>query len=145
MGDPPTPFNIALRVLAAAVGIGAVMSFVGGAVLWIRFDELRLPADQVVTLLPKHLLLIVGAHAMAVPVGVGVFAAVVFVLANALDPKGEHTGRRELLVWLFALGTAVRPERRSAPPVALLTSVSSLPGSGSREREQRGSTPRPPA
>jgi hypothetical protein len=102
----PTPFNVALRVLAAVVGVGAVMSFVGGALLWIRFNELRLPADQVVTLLPKQLLLIVGAHAIAVPVGVGAFAALVFILANALDPTGDHTGRRKLLVWLFGLPSA---------------------------------------
>ena len=105
--SPANPFGTALRVLGAVTGIAAVMTFVGGAMVWIRFDELRLPADQAVSLLPKQLLLIVGAHAMAVPVGVGVFVAVIFVLINAMDPKGELTKTRKTVLWLFAIPSAI--------------------------------------
>ena len=101
------PLGTALRVLGAVTGIAAVMTFVGGAMVWIRFDELRLPADQAVSLLPKQLLLIVGAHAMAVPVGVGVFVAVIFVLINAMDPRGEWTGLRKTMMWVFAIPSAL--------------------------------------
>lgn len=104
---PPSPFGVGLRVLGAIAGIGAVMTFAGGAVLWIRFHELRLPADQAITLLPKHLLLIVGAHSIAVPVGVGVFAALVFILANALDPDGTSTRAHKWLLAVFAVPSAV--------------------------------------
>jgi hypothetical protein len=105
--DGPSPFGVGLRLLGAIAGIGAVMSFVGGAMLWLRFDALRLPADQAVTLLPKQLLLVVGAHAMAVPVGLGVFAAILFVLANALDPDANRRHVRWILLVAIAAPSAV--------------------------------------
>lgn len=75
-----SPIGVATQLLGAVAGVGALMTFVGGAMLWIRFSALDLPSDQAVTLLPKQLLLIVGAHALALPVILGLVAAGVFAL-----------------------------------------------------------------
>jgi hypothetical protein len=90
----PAPVTLVLEFLGAVAGIGALMAFVGGAMLWVRFDALQLPADQAVTLLPKQLLLVVGAHSLAIPVATGVLAALVFLLLNAQDPQHAHMPRR---------------------------------------------------
>jgi hypothetical protein len=59
--------KIALEVLGASAGVAALMALLGGALLWLRFDELGLPADRAVTLLPRELLITVGAHALVAP------------------------------------------------------------------------------
>jgi hypothetical protein len=73
--------TVALQLLGAVAGIAALMTFAGGAMLWLRFDELRLPADQAVALLPERLLLTTGAHALIGPIAVGILCAVVVTLA----------------------------------------------------------------
>jgi len=50
------------------------VTLVGGAVFWLRFDELGLPADRAVALLPRSLLVTVGAHALIVPALAGLMA-----------------------------------------------------------------------
>lgn len=93
-------FTVALQLLGAAAGIAALVTFVGGAILWIRFSELNLPADQAVNLLPKQLLLVVGAHSIAGPAGVGLLAALAFYLLN---PYRGGAPRR----WLFRAAVLV--------------------------------------
>ena len=44
-GFPPA-FGVALQVLGASAGIVGFLTFVGGTLLWLRFSELHLPADQ---------------------------------------------------------------------------------------------------
>jgi hypothetical protein len=72
------PLNpkIILEFLGAVAGIAAFVTLVGGAVFWLRFDELGLPADRAVALLPSSLLLTVGAHALAVPAIAGLAAVI---------------------------------------------------------------------
>ena len=67
-------FSIALQLVGAATGLAALITFVGGAILWIRFDALHLPADQALNLLPKQLLLVVGGHALLAPILVALLA-----------------------------------------------------------------------
>ena len=86
-GSLNSPLKIALQVLAGAAGLGAIVTFVGGAMLWLRFDRLELAADQAVALLPKQLLLIVGAHALAVPVVFGAVAALLLALVGSPSPN----------------------------------------------------------
>lgn len=72
--------TIALQLLGALTGFAALATLSGGAVLWIRFDALHLPADQAIALLPKQLLLIVGLHVLVLPVAIATAAAVLLVL-----------------------------------------------------------------
>lgn len=80
--------TVALQLLGAVAGIAALMTFAGGAMLWIRFSELRLPADQALSLLPERLLLTTGAHALVGPIALGIFAAVMLALLAPLRDKG---------------------------------------------------------
>jgi hypothetical protein len=73
-----------LKLLGAVAGLAALVTFAGGAVLWVRFNELDLPADQVVTLLPKQLLLTTGARELLIPVAIGALLALLLVLAAPL-------------------------------------------------------------
>ncbi len=78
-----SPLKITLQVLAGAAGLGAAVTFVGGAMFWLRFDKLELAADQAVALLPERLLLIAGAHALAVPVVFGAASAMLLAIVGA--------------------------------------------------------------
>lgn len=102
-----SPLMIAVQLLGAAAGLGALMAFVGGAILWIRFDELRLPADHAVNLLPNQLLVVVGAHSIATPVAVGAFAALVFVLINSLEGQRERKRLRVIVLALLTVPFAI--------------------------------------
>lgn len=95
-----SPLKIALQVLAAAAGLGTVITFVGGSMLWVRFDKLDLAADQAVALLPKQLLVVVGAHALALPVLLGALAALVLAL---IEPTPDRRVRRSFNVALAAI------------------------------------------
>jgi hypothetical protein len=78
-----------LQALGATAAIAGLVTFVGGAMLWIRFDELDLPADRAVALLPNELLIVIGAHALIAPLLVG--AAILLFLAFffPLDENGD--------------------------------------------------------
>lgn len=93
--ESPRFVTLGLQLLGALAGLATLTTFVGGAMLWIRFSELHLPADQAVNLLPKQLLLVIGAHALIGPVALGLFAAVVISLAQPLRTTGYD--------WIFWL------------------------------------------
>nr|MDQ3933275.1 hypothetical protein [Actinomycetota bacterium] len=68
---------VVLETLGAAAGISAFVAFVGGALMWLRLDELGLPADRMVAELPAELLLTLGANTLIVPAIVGLVATIV--------------------------------------------------------------------
>ena len=78
--------KILLEVLGASAGVAAFMALLGGTLLWVRFDELGLPADRAITLLPREMLITVGAHALLGPVIAGIIAVVAIW---ALDDHSE--------------------------------------------------------
>jgi hypothetical protein len=84
-----------LKLLGAVTGLAAVITFAGGAVLWVRFDAIGLPADQVITLLPKELLLTIGARELLLPVALG--GALGALLVGLAPLRGD---RYALLFWL---------------------------------------------
>lgn len=83
-----TPLSLALQVLGATAGLAALITFVGGAMLWVRFDELDLPADRAVAMLPKELLVVVGAHALLGPMLVALLVSAVAIVLQPLDRDG---------------------------------------------------------
>lgn len=106
--SPDSPLKIALQVLTAAAGFGALITFVGGVTLWLRFDKLDLAADQALTLLPKQLLVVIGAHALLGPV---IFAAVAALLLGLIgSPKRAEVSARFKIalavVVVIAIGVA---------------------------------------
>jgi hypothetical protein len=88
-----TPFSIALQVLGAAAGLLALVTFVGGALLWIRFDRLDLAADQSVARLPRELLVVIGAHALFAPVLIGLLVALFVISIAPLNADGTVSKR----------------------------------------------------
>lgn len=94
-----TPVSLAFQVLGATAGLVALITFVGGAMLWVRFDQLDLPADRAVAMLPRELLVVVGAHSLLGPLLVAAAAAGLVVLLQPLDRSG-HIRRR---FWVFFL------------------------------------------
>ena len=87
-----------LKLVGAVAGLTALVTFAGGAVLWIRFSELDLPADQVVTLLPKQLLLTTGARELLGPVALGLLLTLLVVVAAPLRHR-DGSKRRRVLYW----------------------------------------------
>lgn len=75
-------WTVAVTLLGAAAGITGFVALVGGAILWIRFDELGLPADRAVAALPKSVLLAVGAHTVVGPIVAGL-VALLFLMSVA--------------------------------------------------------------
>ena len=80
MTDPPAPGEPAgildrveagiARAATFAGGVAGTVAFfyiVGGVVMWLRFSKLELPADQVVALVPRTDLLVVGLRVMILP------------------------------------------------------------------------------
>ena len=73
----------ALSAGAASVGASGIVTAVGGAIMFERFSQAGLPAEQAVAVQPKTVLLAVGAEAL-VPLAVGMLLllAVFWILAK---------------------------------------------------------------
>jgi hypothetical protein len=88
-----------IGAVATAVGVVGLLTVVGGAVTWLRFRELGLPAQTAVALMPKDDLVNLGATGMVIFVGIGIL---VVAALFALDPSGRVTpGTLVALVFLF--------------------------------------------
>src|SRR5438128_11966178 len=91
-GSKPLDWRVLLEIVGASAGIAAFVTFTGGALLWLRFDQLGLPADRAVSLLPRTMLLAVGAHALIVPAALGL-VAVILIFAIQLDTWSDEMRR----------------------------------------------------
>jgi hypothetical protein len=78
--------KVLLELLGASAGVAAFMALLGGTLLWLRYDSLGLPADRAITLLPREMLVTVGAHALLGPVIAGIIAVV------AIWALQDHSG-----------------------------------------------------
>jgi hypothetical protein len=108
-------WHVLLGVVGAATGIVVFVGFVGGAIVWERLRVLGLPANQGVEPLPRELFLVVGARALAWPLGLG-FLAIVVVHALCRLPLSKRAApaARLALVGLFgaALGLTAQYQIR---------------------------------
>lgn len=93
-----------LQLLAAVAGISAFITFVGGALIWLRMDELGLPADRAVADLPSGLLLALGAQALVVPAILGLVASVVLYALPRWTEKLSAAGAA-VAVFVITLAT----------------------------------------
>ena len=101
----PLEPKVVLELFGAAAGIAAFVTFVGGALLWLRFDELGLPADQAISLLPRTALITAGAHALIVPAIIGLGAV---VLLYALGSWSQLVVDALAFVLFFVAALAVQ-------------------------------------
>jgi len=58
--SPRALFDIGIQILGATAGIASVIYFIGAAVLWVRLQSLGIPADRVVSVIPRETFLAVG-------------------------------------------------------------------------------------
>jgi hypothetical protein len=99
-------WHVLLNVVGAATGIVAFVGFVGGAIVWERLHVLGLPANQGVQPLPRELFLVVGARALAWPLGLG-FLAIVVVHALYRLPLSKRAARAAYLALVGLFGAAL--------------------------------------
>ena len=85
-----------LEVLAAAAGTAVLIEFVGGAVIYLRFEDANIPAGQTVAALPKEFLFAVGAR-FIVPLALFGLLAVGFllVLADRGEPQETEADKHD--------------------------------------------------
>jgi hypothetical protein len=57
----------AAALIGAFGGMLGVLYAIGGAVMWLRFERVGIPADQAVALVPKADLLVIGLRVMVLP------------------------------------------------------------------------------
>ena len=94
-------WTLALQILGASAGIVAFVVFIGGAMMWLRFDGIHLPADRAVALEPRSDLLATGAHALAGPVLIGLVVVLLIFLIGPFND--DNTPRIRLYLAILGL------------------------------------------
>lgn len=105
--EAPTAWSMTLQLLGAVTGVIALVTVVGGAMLWIRFDQLHLPADRAVAFLPGELMVAIGAQALAVPILLGLGGVIGVMLIGAPGDKREVPTAFRILVAPILLAMVV--------------------------------------
>jgi hypothetical protein len=91
-----------ISAIATGIGVIGLMTLVGGAVLWIRFDKFEIPADKAVAVIPKGELVVIGLSTLLPYVALAlalVFVAFLFAADNvvptapATDVRTRWAGR----------------------------------------------------
>jgi hypothetical protein len=94
--DGATPWeHIApiLGAIAGGIGVLGLVTFVGGAIQYARFDAAGLPAEDALTVLPTANLVVVGANTLAPAVAFALFALIVlFVVRTGLYARARFQG-----------------------------------------------------
>ena len=103
----PLDWRFLLEIGAGVAGLTVVVAFVGAVLLWIRFDELGLAADRILEVLPRELLITVGARTLFWPIVAGVAAVLVLFLLNPLDQNDQPTKRLPITLGLILGGVAL--------------------------------------
>ncbi len=106
-GIPQTMLTV-LGAVGTGIGVLGWVTFLGGAILWIKAAEADLPATESVAIIPKTVLLTQGAEVGALAVIVAVLAVgVLYVIDQGLRWRGK-----------FRLGAAKEHEEIYAANVA---------------------------
>ena len=80
-----------LQILGASAALATFVVFIGGVMMWLRFDAIDLPADRAVALLPRSDLLATGAHSLAAPILIGLVVVLVVFLIEPLNDEDKPT------------------------------------------------------
>ena len=90
---PESPLMQVLGFIAAGIGVLGFVTFFGAAILWIRFDQAALPANDAVAVVPREVLLTTGASFLvpALLLALGAVLAVV-LFRVALTDLYPHRG-----------------------------------------------------
>jgi hypothetical protein len=85
-----------LGTVAAGIGVLGFVTFFGGAILWIRFDQADLPANEAVAVVPREVLLTTGASFLVPALMLSLAAVFVLLLVrlglgHVRDAEDHHT------------------------------------------------------
>jgi hypothetical protein len=72
----------ALPAIGSAIGFVGFVALIGGAIEWIRFDSIGLPANQAVHAIPRSELVVDGAWALSLFIILGLLAILVAFLGR---------------------------------------------------------------
>jgi hypothetical protein len=103
-GPELSPWKVGLEVVGAATGITVFVAFVGGAILWARFDGLGLPADQAVAVMPRSILLTIGAGAITRALILAAAVALAIRLIKPLDENWQPRWTLGVLLRVLVIG-----------------------------------------
>jgi uncharacterized membrane protein len=97
--------------VAGGLGVIGFVTLAGGAVLWRRFGEMGLPADEAVALVPKSVLVSTGADFLLPAIGTAALMVVALVMIRTLskttDPAVSSKDRAVSLFWAWSVGILV--------------------------------------
>jgi hypothetical protein len=103
---------LVFQILGASAALISFVVFIGGVVMWIRFNAIDLPADQAIALLPRSILLTTGAHSLAAPILIGLAVVLLIYLINPLDPADDKPTTQlyvaVAVLFLISLFVAIR-------------------------------------
>lgn len=99
--DAPPALTTVLLQVAGAIGTGigvlGFVIFVGGALIWTRFDVVGVPAADAVAIIPKEVLLTTGASVLAPIALLGLAVVAVLYGADSLTELSASSERAELV------------------------------------------------
>ena len=79
-----------LGAVAAGIGVLGLVTFVGGAINWARFEATGLPKEQALSVVPTQDLLVVGARTLVPAVVVGLLACALYTIGSAVMGSQEQ-------------------------------------------------------
>jgi hypothetical protein len=93
-----------MAVLTAAAGLSALVAFTGAAIVWVRFEEAKLPAEQAVAVTPEAALLTVGGAAIG---AFALIAGLTVFIVYLVDSEGTRERQSALMLMLAGTGVAL--------------------------------------
>jgi len=73
-----------LAAIGTGIGVVGFVAFMGGAILWARFDELELPPEQAVAAVPQTELIVIGAGFLSRALLIALFAVAFLYLYRSV-------------------------------------------------------------
>jgi hypothetical protein len=103
-GEKSSPVTRGLAVLTAAAGLSALVAFTGAAIVWVRFEEAKLPAEQAVAVTPEPALITVGGAAIG---AFALIAGLAVLIVYLVDSQGTRAKQSALVLLLAGTGVAL--------------------------------------
>jgi hypothetical protein len=108
-------------VLTAAAGLSALVAFTGAAIVWVRFEEAKLPAEQAVGVTPEPTLVTVGGAALG---AFALIAGLAVLIVYLVDSQGTRARQSALVLLLAGTGVALATLFADASGSAHLIAIS---------------------
>jgi hypothetical protein len=108
--DPPSWSDRVVTIAAAVasgIGILGFVTLAGGAVMWERFNQMGVPPDQAVALVPRTVLVVTGAHFLLPAAAGAALIALGLVFLNEVKPAVWESKRVRRVVFLLLAASGI--------------------------------------